>query len=611
MVDPIVAVLSDHLEQEDIGSIVVIGAGPGEGISACLASTARNIVLIEPHPDLAARLRDGPGTDPRVQVHAVAVAAQEGQAPLRVFNLQPLSSLRAPRDLRQLYPGLRQIEEFSVKTVPLRQVLDGLPAGKTGCDLLVIDAPGEEGVIVSALLEAPERTRFGTILIRGGQSEHYEGSTPLGPLAETLKQAGFRPGLPIDDDPDRPCLSFRLDRLTLENTALQTRIGVLEAELKQAHATDRTRQSALEALRTSGQDADRMQGRIDALAQKAATLEASLEQSWLAAQEAEAVTVDLHARLENRQTILRDTEAARDQALADLARQEAETETLRQQAATREDELQAAQAEAKAAQAELGEVQTVNTSLRDEAEATRRQISENATGQAKTAAALADHERKIGALEAELKASAAQVHDLTTQLQSARTDCQALKAERDTAQGQTRAAQQGTKAAQEDRDRLARQLTETSTKLTGITGQMEAAKTRHEADLTAARDRIQAIEKDLAASTTTTEQARRDLALAMRMQSMAQSDLRHLQDRYAQLQEVKQQQEALLRKLTPRLQEAAQYLHGLGSLPPKDSTAPHATLAEAPSETAAAPGKSDRPAKAGRKSKASRRGKAG
>ena len=53
---------------------------------------------------------------------------------------------------------------------------------------------------------------------------------------------------------------------------------------------------------------------------------------------------------------------------------------------------------------------------------------------------------------------------------------------------------------------------------------------------------------------------RSDLAVALRLQMLAQSDLRELQDRYRHCEHARKQQEDLLLKLTPRLQQAARHL---------------------------------------------------
>ncbi len=57
--------------------------------------------------------------------------------------------------------------------------------------------------------------------------------------------------------------------------------------------------------------------------------------------------------------------------------------------------------------------------------------------------------------------------------------------------------------------------------------------------------------------------ARSDLAVALRVQTMAQADLRDLQTRFGQSEQARQEQAALLQKLTPRLQQAAAQLQAL------------------------------------------------
>ncbi|KPQ05527.1 MAG: GAGA binding protein-like family [Rhodobacteraceae bacterium HLUCCA12] len=66
------------------------------------------------------------------------------------------------------------------------------------------------------------------------------------------------------------------------------------------------------------------------------------------------------------------------------------------------------------------------------------------------------------------------------------------------------------------------------------------------------------------------DKAQADLGLAMRMQGLLQSDLDDLRDRFAQSEAVRREQEDLLRKLTPRLQEAAQQLRQLQMAEPPE-----------------------------------------
>ena len=82
-------------------------------------------------------------------------------------------------------------------------------------------------------------------------------------------------------------------------------------------------------------------------------------------------------------------------------------------------------------------------------------------------------------------------------------------------------------------------------------------------------------------TTAETRKLQEDLTLALRLQSLAQADLRDLQRRHADTLATRDRQADLLRQLTPRLQEAARYLGALRSLP--DTEAEPASLPKAPS----------------------------
>ncbi|WP_212525602.1 FkbM family methyltransferase [Actibacterium sp. MT2.3-13A] len=84
----------------------------------------------------------------------------------------------------------------------------------------------------------------------------------------------------------------------------------------------------------------------------------------------------------------------------------------------------------------------------------------------------------------------------------------------------------------------------------------------------------------LAEAQAAAETARADLAVALRMQVLAQSDLQDLQERYRASEEARATQAELLRKLTPRLQQAAQQLQQLALA--EDTAEPEALTADKP-----------------------------
>ena len=96
--------------------------------------------------------------------------------------------------------------------------------------------------------------------------------------------------------------------------------------------------------------------------------------------------------------------------------------------------------------------------------------------------------------------------------------------------------------------------------------ELEVQLAQAETDRQSEHAKAESLQETLIARTAEHAAARSDLAVALRMQAMLQGDLRDLQTRYAETLSVRQQQEDLLCKLTPRLQEAARHIQDLSVL---------------------------------------------
>tara|TARA_R110002096_G_scaffold5802_4_gene26706 strand:+ start:12102 stop:13568 length:1467 start_codon:yes stop_codon:yes gene_type:complete len=96
--------------------------------------------------------------------------------------------------------------------------------------------------------------------------------------------------------------------------------------------------------------------------------------------------------------------------------------------------------------------------------------------------------------------------------------------------------------------------------------ELEVQLAQAETDRQSEHAQAESLQETLIARTAEHAAARSDLAVALRMQAMLQGDLRDLQTRYAETLSVRQQQEDLLCKLTPRLQEAARHIQDLSVL---------------------------------------------
>jgi hypothetical protein len=200
-------------------AILYLGAGAGGPlVEACLASPAGRLVLVEPQADLAQSLLQSldEAAAARVRVETAALAPQTGPVELRLFNQADLSALRDAADLRLLYPGLQERGRKRVPGLALADLLTRMPSrtadSPAGSDLLVADLNGEEGTLAAALAAAPDRARFGGVVVRAGLSALYAGSPDVPTLTAALTAAGLSLAGRDDTDPDRPWLWFRRNK---------------------------------------------------------------------------------------------------------------------------------------------------------------------------------------------------------------------------------------------------------------------------------------------------------------------------------------------------------------------------------------------------------------
>ncbi len=304
-------------------------------------------------------------------------------------------------------------------------------------------------------------------------------------------------------------------------------------------------------------------------------------------------------------------------------------------AARRIDALEAELARARAdaaASEEMLHAELADTADKLKAEETRRAETETALQETRAAldtahkqaetqkAALDAAEAARATLESERDNAAARVETLGADLEKARAEAEELHRElaRNAEQIQAREgelseAADRLKAEETRRAETETALQETRAALDTARKQAETQKTALDAaeaaraTLESERDNAAARARDAedAAERAHTERdkAFSDLGLAMRMQGLMQSDLDDLRERYRKSEETRGRQEELLRKLTPRLQEAAQQLRRM------QLTADAEIAAElpAPAKTAPKPAKSKPRAKTTPRKRTSRK----
>jgi FkbM family methyltransferase len=183
------------------------------------------VVLVEADPWVASTLQSSTAGDPRVNVVNVAVAGRSGEAVLRVFNFAELSGLREPSALmRDLYPGLRMIQEVPVRAVTATDALSGREVDPSSSNCLVVDAPGQEMSIVENLSASGVLARFDVVRLHCGVNPLYEGATPVREIIDLLVGEGFE-ALESTEmcDPDAPWWHFRLGSEKLRDELAQVR----------------------------------------------------------------------------------------------------------------------------------------------------------------------------------------------------------------------------------------------------------------------------------------------------------------------------------------------------------------------------------------------------
>lgn len=262
----------------NVGVILHVGAGNGAELETYLAAKPAHIRLLEPNPPAAKALQLAAANAPSVTVEASALAGQDGTATLRVFNHASLSSLRAPHELTRLFPGLHLVSEPEVATVSVASLLAGLPFAEGKRNILILDAPGEEGRIVEDLRAGHWFKRFDHVFMYCGTSELYEGSRTANELRGRLEAEGFDVEATLRDDPDRPCLILRLDRTALK-------VIELERALAEARSAQDELEAKLKAQAAAAETAIREKNAAEArLKEQSALAEAQLKEQFAIAE---------------------------------------------------------------------------------------------------------------------------------------------------------------------------------------------------------------------------------------------------------------------------------------------------------------------------------------
>jgi|GEM_PF-6131630 len=501
---------------EGLKTIIYIGAGSGEALEACLETGADEIILSEPDNALFPLLENRALDDKRITVFPVAIADTSGQSSIYVMNFSALSSIYKPKGLYELFPGLRQVEERLVDTLSIVDFLSAvIPEHRDGAHMLLINAPGVEHIILKDLFASEYKKYFSYISVRGASRPLYENGVSVAELRAVIN-GSYRIQTQSTEDEDFPILWLQYDPSGEEISRLMGEVQALNAQV-QAESQQRD----MERIVAEGAIAD-LEGRLAA----AETARKDLAREYdLAVQARDQFSGQAQAA--RRQ--LDEAQSAAKSAMSDLESRLAAAETARKDL-VREYDL--------AVQA--------RDQFSGQAQAARRQLDEV---QSAAKSAMSDLESRLAAAEMSHK-DLAREYDLVVQARDQ------FSGQAQAAQGQLDEARSTAKSAMSD---LEGRLAKAEASLAQVTEKSEWRYKHNqelEAALSAQKARVSQLEAEV-------KSLRTDVSISVRGQSLAQLDLRDLQQRYQDVFQQKVRQEQLLKELTPRLQTAAYRLHDM------------------------------------------------
>jgi hypothetical protein len=205
----------------DFDTVLHIGAGSGIELDGYRSINIRRLVLVEGDPETAEELRAHPALPSDAEAIEQVLAPETGVAEWHRYNLPVLNGVLPPAELLSLYPRLKVLSRERVQALSLGELLKRVDAESTGRNLLFLDVPGLE-VILLAPASEPLLEAYEWIVVRGCRGTYYEGGAAIDVVQDRMRQHCYRVDLHDGDtNPDWPTLLFRRDEPLRENRRLQ------------------------------------------------------------------------------------------------------------------------------------------------------------------------------------------------------------------------------------------------------------------------------------------------------------------------------------------------------------------------------------------------------
>ncbi len=156
---------------QNLGTVVVVGAGSGSDLVEIMALQPDLLVCIEANKQLAAALEKR--TKRVRQVRIVNEWVTPGSEPVNVheFSNPRYNSLAAPSEKLKSRPNLKLIANEKISGKPFAELLSELTFSEEKINLLVFTVPGSENILIQNSTEM--LTVFDYIIIEPKNSDYY------------------------------------------------------------------------------------------------------------------------------------------------------------------------------------------------------------------------------------------------------------------------------------------------------------------------------------------------------------------------------------------------------------------------------------------------------
>lgn len=188
-----------------------------------------SIVLVDARKEACDELNEHFKDNEKITTKQVCISEKNGESVFFQCNVEELSALAKPAQLKSLYPGLK-VNSYDVDTISIsdflrQELLDG------GIELF-IDTPATSWLLVRELSKNKFLDSITKLHVSiGTVPALYEESADLTELASLLKENCFEEVSRDSDDPDVPVVSFKLNEnlkaiesLKAENSELQQQL---------------------------------------------------------------------------------------------------------------------------------------------------------------------------------------------------------------------------------------------------------------------------------------------------------------------------------------------------------------------------------------------------